>query len=233
MATNDSKNSIFTAAPGQEAAPSIVETHAGGNAANGLTADDIRKVVAEVLTDYDRAQQSQRDKMEARIQKSVKSQLEALKETGVEVTPAVAKAIEQRTRQNVSEDEPQTVEPNMPAKRAQPDTAPDTAVFQQIARELQEETGMALYDNDPEVKNLDWSTPLKFTKSLDKAIEAKRLRVEQANKQAAQGRVTAPAAGNQPANLEAAYHEEMKKAQGNVNQFLSIKEKYRKLGLNV
>lgn len=168
--------------PGQGGSATPSPEGAGGNASSsGLSVDVIRQVVAEALSDYDRRQQSARDKLEARIQKQVQAQLSVLKQAGIDVTDDLRAKVETAVRS--APEPPASEEPSAapggdgePAKMTPGDPVIEF-INGQVAQ-MERDAGLSLDENDPEAAQVDLKAPpYRFLTQYQSALAAKKARL--------------------------------------------------------
>lgn len=145
---------------------------------------ELAAMIDERLENFSRKQQSQLDKLEARVQKQVK----ALRAAGVEPTPEMERAI----RQTVQDDElPVTAQPSA-SKAAQPkpqENGNPADVRVAIRDDLYDEYGFGLEAGDPELATVDSTKTSKLVETLRKALEAKKARTDADTARQASGRL--------------------------------------------
>jgi len=99
-----------------------------------------------------------------------------------------------------------------------------------MAEEIYKKAGVSILPDDPEVSMVDQSSPVAFLTTLQQAVEKKKQRVQTAP----EARITSLVRGQQPnTNLEAQYLEEKSKIQGDVQELIKLKKKYRAKGLQI
>lgn len=158
----------------------------------------VTKSVTETLAAYERRQQSQRDKLEARISK----QIEFLQKRGVDITPEVKQDVaaeiqaEIKSELDSQEHDPATKTGQSAGQGQSKGSAIEEAVNAELEK-LDTQYGLTIEDSDPEAKELDNSSGFAFVRSYEKAIAAKKARIDGNG-----GRRTAPAymggGGNTP-----------------------------------
>lgn len=184
--------------PGQAEAEQSQATVVEGSG-QGLTEARVRDIVTEavkgVLVDVERTQQSQRDKLEARVRKEVESRIAALAEAGVEPTEQQKRTIESATRKQIA-----SAEAAQPTK-AEPEDGGDDPVTL-AANAMMRQAGVEITPDDPEAKPmLTARTPQQFIAATQQAIEAKKARLAkqtqaqpEAEAEAATHQIPAPSA---------------------------------------
>jgi hypothetical protein len=221
-ATNDQPENQVSNAPSQEVQLS----------------DAIVKKIAEESAKAFRAMQSMKDKKARQVMNETRKTIEQMRASGVEIDDAKAKAIERNALDKMTEDEEDAG--NMPIQ-ANPASTPDQGpsrqagdAFNRAIQELYEEYGLTIDDKSPEDEKyralLDMSSPRKFQKSLEKALEKKATDQKTPPEAriptlAGSGKTTHPSADQ--------YKNEMFAARGNAQKVREVKEKYKKLGLDV
>lgn len=141
----------------------------------------VKQSTKESMNEYYRLQKQQMDKQEARIKKEVQTQIESLKKIGIDVSDDMAKNIETIKRQEIVT-ESQTDDLSEEAgQQPKPDQSTKDPVILAAMREveaLEKSYGFELIESDPEAGMIDHTSPFKFTKSYEKAMEAKKERLE-------------------------------------------------------
>lgn len=148
-----------------------------------LTEEKVRSIVESSLSAALRKVQSDSAKQETRIKKEVERRIEEMKAVGITTTPEQEKQLENVVRQR--ENPQPTEETSAPPPRTDSDgenVDPVTAA----GYEMMDQYGVDLEADDPESKMLDHTTPLKYLKSLEAALQKKAARV---------GQVRAPVGG--------------------------------------
>ena len=161
------------AEPLQEAAASTTT--------NVLTAEDVKRLVLEALETSKRAEQSQRDKMEARITANLQRTLEDLKVLGVTPDDAQLSALrKQAVEQARRDDQAQPA----PKKTEQPEEEGDDDPLMNDIIDIFKEIGVAVEENDPEAARikrvLNTGTPRQILKAAEEAAREKLARVGKA-----------------------------------------------------
>ena len=206
-------------------------------ASPSITEEVVRRVVGEALQDFSRTQQSQRDRMEARIKAEVEDRISLLRNSGVEVTDALSRSIQQNVAQKVISDSQQ--EGSKPAPAPTPgmgstETPDPFAHAFSVADDWMKEAGVTIEENDPEAKSLDFTSPAKFLRTFQAAIEAKRQRADAAVQQRASANTAGVGGGGGTSpDLMAAYQKEVALVRGNIREVTRIQKKYREQGLNI
>ena len=160
--------------PGQAEVEESQATPVVEGAGQGLTEARVRDIVTEavkgVLVDVERTQQSQRDKLEARVRKEVESRIAALAEAGVEPTEQQKRTIESATRKQIA-----SAEATKPT--AEPEGDGDDPVTL-AANAMMRQAGVEITPEDPEAQPMIAArTPQQFIAATQKAIEAKKARL--------------------------------------------------------
>lgn len=166
---------------------------------NGLVPlEDVRSIVAEAvqtaLEKSRRDEQSQRDKLAARLRAEVEERIEELKGLGVTPNADQVRQIEANVRQKVTQAEP--------TSQPKPESAPEDPV-DVAAAAIMEAAGIDIEDDDPEAKMMTAAkTPSAFIEATKAAVAAKRARLQMASNQgdAAQTDTPTPAPAGVPAN---------------------------------
>ena len=204
----------------------------------------VEQTVEKALSAYEKRQQSQRDKQEARINKRLSDYEGTYKSLlGQDLTPEQrsqlrTKAIEDVTNETREMDTqvPSPVQAAQPAPKAEVANNP----VERMVLKAFEKAGVTIEDGDPELellKNADPGDILEFSAKISTAIEQKKTRLQNKpsnlDPSTASARVSAAVATGSPTNLETQYYAELDKVRGNIEAILQIKTKYRKLGLQV
>jgi len=169
-------------APVQEQAPT------------NLTKADIQAVVLEALSDYDRKQQSARDKLESRISKQLQVTKSYLSAAGVELQPDQLHAVEQTVRQHAVDEGVSEPQPGQAAGKEQPTAASDPLIT--FANNLEEAFGFELKDDDTEAASVKAAkTPEEYKKAYREALEGKRERMKEQDKVSATNRLVGASSG--------------------------------------
>lgn len=165
--------------------PSQAKTsEAGGqsqqaSAAQGLTLEQITSAFKGAMTEIQREQQSQRDKLEARLNSKVNQMVQAATSAGVTLTQEqIAKARETLAIAETQETDPA---PDLPgqAERTTSDgnqNATQADPITKIAHEVMDDEGIDIDANDPEAAMIDWSNKAAARRTTLQAIEEKRRR---------------------------------------------------------
>lgn len=185
----------FQAQPSDQAVQSSpVESAQGTQQANESQSDpklEIRQIVKEVVTsefeNLKRHEQSQRDKFENRIKSDVQRQIETLNKIGVQVTDEMKKTIEDATRNDMAKEyQSNNSQDQNDGQSEQPgDQGSIDPIVQSTMAEIAEfekQFGFELLENDPEAQTVDQSTPYKFVRSYEKAMQAKADRLAKEGK---------------------------------------------------
>jgi len=165
--------------PGQAEVEESQVTPVVEGAGQGLTEARVRDIVTEavkgVLVDVERTQQSQRDKLEARVRKEVESRIAALAEAGVEPTEQQKRTIESATRKQIASAEA--------TKPVEPEGDGDDPVTL-AANAMMRQAGVEITPEDPEAQPMIAArTPQQFIAATQKAIEAKKARLAKSQAQ--------------------------------------------------
>lgn len=176
--------------------------------------------------------QSKQDKFEARVNK----QLQDLRTAGVEVTAQVEQAV--RSNITVEDDQAPASPVSTPRQVAQPkEQEPDKTLETLVqtrdavyAEMSQQGITAKLTPGDPEVAEIDDSTPERLRETMTQALQKKAQRVTNG----AQSRVPVSLGSGPRVSADAdAYRNEMISARGNKAKVQEIQEKYRNAGLDV
>ena len=214
--------------PGQPLSPDVIQL--------------LRGEIKNALGEFSREQQSQRDKQERRITDRVKGLESTFKSLngGQDLTPEQRNQLRSVAAEQIEAEPLEHTEPSK-AQAAQPTPKAEepSAVEKLILKKFQK-AGVTIEDGDPELVSLKGIDPTDLDdlkEKIDAAIEAKRARLQtkpsNLDPSTASARVSAAVATGSPTNLETQYYAELDKVRGNIDAILSIKTKYRKLGLQV
>jgi len=204
-----------------------------------MTRDEIKKIVEEVSAKQFQALQSMQSKQEERLKREVSKRLEALQESGIQITPEQAKKVQEATIKQFKESDGDGQRQDaQPAYQNQPgDNQPPMDPVSQAAYEIMKEENVFINEGDPELAIIDRQTTSRklFLRSVDKAIEAKKERLSRPRGTPAASPSMAATGGNVDANtLEAQYNKEYSQIKrGDSNALLRLKRKYREKGLAV
>lgn len=223
-----------TAQAGQPVKPSFAEAAVGqkDEALPPGVLTQLEGMLARALDERDRKQQSARDKQEARIKKEIDARLTALTEAQVELTPEQRVILERKVRDQLS-DQPAEEEPAPAQAQAteQPQSASDIDV---LAAEIMQEYGVVLDEQDPEAESLKEKglTRRQWLKRFEDACATKKERLATTSNPAAS--TVTIGGGSTPGNHKKEYIDEMLANRGKGMKVAEqIKEKYRKLGVEV
>ena len=193
-----------------------------------LTESAIEPMLDRLVEKLNRQQQGLAKKREDRILAEVNKRLEAVRLSGVQMSPEQQQTFQQATANQVLNDFTNQVEPppapTTPAQVAQTGQQPQKSDVQAAIEELWSEHGEKLYPNDPEASKLDNTSPLKFLKSYEAALLAKKVRTSQP----ASARIPAGGGGT-GASLMDEYQAKAKGLRG--TQLVVLRAEYRKKGL--
>ena len=145
----------------------------------------VKQSTKESMNEFYRLQKQQMDKQESRIKKEVQTQIDSLKKIGVEVTDEMATSIENVKRQEIVTEFQNDGLPQEAGQQPTPDQSPNDPIIQAAMKEvsaLEKEFGFELDQSDPEASMIVHTSPFKFTKSYEKAMEAKKERLESEGK---------------------------------------------------
>jgi len=166
---------------GQPVEPSAPKPEtAQGAQGNGLTLEQIRAEMKVALVESKREEQSQRDKLEARVKKQVQDLATMFTAAnGAAPTADQMKVIEQAARQQAVEPAESPAPAPAPAQ-TQAAPAPGDNPLIALASEIMQEHGVTLEENDPEAKGLKLDefkgTPRAWLKAFEAAVIAKQER---------------------------------------------------------
>lgn len=229
---------------GQQAAQPAIASQGAPPAGSTLSPDLIKVLRGEiknVLGEFSREQQSQRDKMEARISGRVQEMAETFKtfNGGQDLTPEQRDQLRKIATKQIGE-QPEHEQQASPQQAAQPTQRQEPSHVEKLILKKFEKAGITIEDGDPELtdlKNIDPTDLDDLKEKIDAAIEKKRARLQ--NKPSnlnpdAVSRVSAATVTGTPTDLENQYKVELGKIRrGDVNAIYDLKTKYRKLGLKV
>jgi len=213
--------------------PSVLRSYTNGES---LTLDQVRQVAEEVAENKFRQAQGLIDKADSRITNKVRAELKTLEQTiamqkqiGIDISPEKVNQMQQQIIAKAYS-EPEATPPaqasgNAPTQAPYPEQGYDPVTA--AALRIMQAKGVIIEDGDPEVKLIDQSDPDLFLASIGIAAEAKRARLRQP--------ITPTNAGatGSPQGLEQQYKAELKAVAGNANGVAQLKNKFRKLGLDV
>ena len=143
----------------------------------------VKKSMTETMNEFYKQQKSQLDKQESRIKKEVQSQIDSLKKIGIDVTDDMAQSIENVKRQEIVTESQSDGLSEEAGQQPKPDQSSNDPIVQAAMKEvevLEKAYGFELDEKDPEASMIDHTSPFKFTKSYEKAMEAKKDRLETA-----------------------------------------------------
>lgn len=168
-----------------------------------LTKEDIRLTVEEVvektMNDFNRKQQSIRDKQEARFNKQLQAVQGALKAAGVDpstLQPDQIRAVEQSIRQHTIAEDASTDQPAQADGKEQSANGKTVTAADTFAANLEEAFGFELTEADPEAARVKEAKTLpEFKKAYREALEEKRARMAQQDKANAANRLVGASAG--------------------------------------
>lgn len=173
-----------------------------------LTRDDIRSIFRESMVELSREQQSQRDKLEARIAKQFQSVMDAAAAGGITLTQEQQQKAREKIASQVQQEEelPQSLgtqrqaqaQPTEPSRQQAPNQAEATNPLNDLANSIMDAEGIDIEETDPEARAIDWTDRKTVYASMRQAIEDKRRRTANANNPLTRG---APAGTNPIANI--------------------------------
>lgn len=148
-----------------------------------LTKAEAQRLIAEAEEKALRKAQSSTDKAIDSIFKKVQDDLRSLTQTiefqrnsGIEVSPEQEQQLKQQLVTRALAGAPESAQPSPPQEAPQKEEVdPVTAE----AWRMMEEAGVLVDEDDPEAKLLNFSSPYKFLKSIESAIEAKKERISE------------------------------------------------------
>ena len=143
----------------------------------------VKKSMTETMSEFYKQQKSQMDKQESRIRKEVQSQIDSLKKIGIDVTPEMETSIENVKRQEIVTESQSDDLQNNAGQQSSPDTSNNDPRIQAAAREvetLEKQYGIELDQSDPEASMIDHTSLARFARTYEKALEAKKERLETA-----------------------------------------------------
>lgn len=223
--------------------PASPTTEPGAQTAqpSSLTQDQVRAIAEEVAETKFRQTQGLIDKADNRITKKVQDELKTLEKTlklqkslGIDIPPNQVAAMQQQIMAQAyteTDQPPLPTQPygTQPTQPVYPESGNVNDVSNQALRMMQR-AGVIIEDSDPEVAGIDMSDPDLFLASVGHAINVKKTRLA-----AAPQPVTPTNAGSAgaPQGLEAQYKAELKRVAGQPVAVADLKNKYRRLGLDV
>ncbi len=214
-----------------------------GTASEYLTREEAQRLFEEQKNELLKQTQSLTDKASSRLDKQLRAEIKKVndvidlqKKAGISITPeqertmrqmAYDSALAQAGEETDDSDKGTAKPPDMsdPQKVMQAATA---AVIDGLVTDIYKESGVTVYENDPELEMIDKSSPMAFLNSVKAAVEKKKQRIQTAP----EARIATLGKGQQT-NLEAQYLEDKKKVQGNVDALIALKKEYRSKGLQV
>lgn len=125
------------------------------------SAPDLLSEMKKLFDDFKREQQSQRDKLEARINNRV-----------ARPEPAAQSAQPSETQSRPAEG----TEPPQAAATSSQQPAQEANPLDVLANKIMDTEGIDIDQGDPEEKMVDWTNEATVARTLPKAIDAKRLR---------------------------------------------------------
>jgi len=212
-----------------------------GSAPQYFTRQEAQRLRDDIMEDVKRQTQSLTDKASSRIEKKVQDELKKFdevvalqKQAGIDLDPVGLKAARQdiiaSVLSKVDDDLPPVAQPKAEQKSPDPQEAV-VAFTNQAAEAIFEELGVVVEPEDPEAKDISHDSPKEFLKSLRKAAEAKKQRIETPGEVRVPG-TQSGSVSNQ--SLENQYKAEMLENRGKGTRVgAAIKEKYREKGVNV
>ena len=230
---------------GQQAAqpaPASPGAQPNGSTLSPDVIQTLRTVVDEVLETRSRREQSARDKQEKRIADRIQELEQTFKgfSGGVDITPEQRSQLRSvAAKQIENETTPEHDDRTSPAAAAQPTPKVEQTQVEKLILKKFEKAGITIEDGDPELaqlKNIDPTDLDDLKEKIDTAITAKRERLNAKTSNLspdAAGRISAATGTGSPNNLKTQYYAELEKVRGNIDAILSIKTKYRNLGLEV
>jgi len=121
----------------------------------------IQQGVKAAMEEIRRTEQSQRDKLEARIRRETEQRLAAMKAAGIEVTDDQRKAVETVTRKQIAE----------------PVEEPDNDPISEAASAMMDKAGVEILESDPEAALMKAArSPEEYLAATKKAIALKKAR---------------------------------------------------------
>lgn len=120
-------------------------------------------------------------------------QLDTLKQGGVAITPQQEQALIEKKKADLiaaegTQASQQQAAPSSPDGKAQQEMDP----VSQAAIDLEKKHGIELLDDDPEAKAIDYTNAYTFLQSVEKALEAKKVRTSQDQQKEATLQTPAP-----------------------------------------
>lgn len=184
----------------QGQAPDLDEGQGGQAQPETLTRQEIQALLQEQENRFvERTKgllNSISDKTQNKVQTALaefQRSIEVQKAAGIELSPEQMKAAQQQVIMDAisKPEEQETLSGTEATSAAQQTQQPTTAdPITQEAWKMMEDNGVDILEQDEEYKSLDFTSPYRFLKSVEQAIEAKKLRLgntsnaEQENKNA-------------------------------------------------
>lgn len=210
---------------------------------NPITPDEIRKLIRselkEGLQQWDREQQALRAKLRNKINREVERQFEALREAGIDPTQEQKQKIYDVVQNSIVEEYGQKEQQlnGQDNIGAETNVDDDNATLQYEVADILKEVGVEVLQNDPEFLLIDFDAKTKyaFLRSVEKAAREKYERLANEGKKIGNPAAAPALVGRgESAELKSKYIQEMISARGQGHIVgKSIKDKYRKLGVNV
>ena len=141
-----------------------------------LTEARVNEIVEKAVEGVLRKAQSITKKAEDRIKAEVAAKIEDMKAAGITPTPEQEKQLESVVRQR--ETSSSTAE-GRPPTQGKAESSEPTDPVTQAGYELMDQYGIDIEKEDPESEKLDFSSPLKYLRSLEDALKTKAARVGQ------------------------------------------------------
>jgi hypothetical protein len=194
---SDSPQNVAGQPAGQPVQPSATEAAPSTQAA-GLTIQDVQRAIRDALTDNQREQQSQRDKLENRVRTEVNRVVSTLKASGIEPTPEQLATMEKSTRQAIQDESGTTQQ--APAQAHVPEN-PEANPIVALAGEIMAEYGIQLEESDPEATALKTfkGTNRQWLAAVENAVKAKKERISAPVAEPG-ARITTITGGSSPGN---------------------------------
>ncbi len=211
----------------QDSAPDAGNVEANNASEAPLTRADVEKLVKDLTAKQYQAIQSMSAKQANHIKEEFEKRIAAMTEAGLKFTPEEAAKIQEATRKQLTETQPDN------GKQAAQSAPQASDQGQQLINAYVEAMfdvyGVKVNPDDPEAAEVDLSSPENFKKTYRQVVE----KAAQKANTPAQARMPAPAGSGPSSPSAEKYKQEMWAAKGRPAEMRQIKEKFRKSGLDV
>lgn len=145
-----------------------------------VTLEDANRIAKAAADEAFRKAQSLFDKGNGKVRERLNQFEQAM--AGVQLPPEQREQLRQQVINQALSDpaapeSPAPAAPPAAQPTAQPGQEPPDAITAE-AWKMMQEAGVTIEDEDPEVSSIDRSSPYKFLRSIEQAIEAKRQRIQ-------------------------------------------------------